>query len=73
MDMDNSKGLLGIPPEYVHILINPLPTYGVLIGICVLLVRSLSAMIFRIPESGMRLSPWTAGGIDEMTALEVPA
>jgi hypothetical protein len=35
-NMDNTQGLFGISPEYVHTLINPLPTYGVLIGIFLL-------------------------------------
>jgi hypothetical protein len=37
-DMDNTQGLFGIPPEYIHVLINPLPTYGLIVGIVVLFV-----------------------------------
>lgn len=36
MDMDKTQGLFGLKPEYVHVLINPLPTYGLIIGIAVL-------------------------------------
>lgn len=36
MNMDNTQGLFGLKPEYVHTLINPLPTYGLIIGIAVL-------------------------------------
>lgn len=40
-------GLFGYPPEYVHVLINPLPTYGLGLGILVfgaaLLARSKPA------------------------------
>lgn len=38
MDMDKTQGLFGVSPEYVHVLLNPLPTYGLIIGIAVLLV-----------------------------------
>ena len=44
-DMSNTQGLFGISPEYIHILINPLPTYGVAIGIGVLVVGLLSRSI----------------------------
>src|SRR5882724_6913839 len=41
------EGLFGQPPEYVHVLINPLPVYGLAIGIFALAValaaRSKSA------------------------------
>ncbi|MGZ4972563.1 MAG: hypothetical protein ACXWBP_09185 [Limisphaerales bacterium] len=40
-DMDNTQGLFGFPPEYVHVLINPLPTYGLIVGVVVLLVGLL--------------------------------
>lgn len=43
MDMGNTKGLFGFPPEYIHTLLNPLPTYGVAIGIFGLLV----GLVFR--------------------------
>jgi hypothetical protein len=33
----NTRGLFGFPPEYVHVLINPLPTYGLIVGIFALL------------------------------------
>ncbi len=40
-EMDNTQGLFGFSPEYVHVLINPLPTYGLIIGIVVLLAGLL--------------------------------
>src|SRR5881394_2499219 len=33
-----TKGLFGLKPEYVHVLLNPLPVYGLLIGVLVLAV-----------------------------------
>jgi hypothetical protein len=44
-DMSNTNGLFGISPEYLHTLINPLPTYGVAIGIGVLIIGLLSRSI----------------------------
>ena len=29
-------GLQGLPPEYVHVLLNPLPVYGLAIGVLAL-------------------------------------
>ena len=29
-------GLLGLPPEYVHVLLNPLPVYGLGMGVLAL-------------------------------------
>ena len=31
-------GLLGLPPEYVHVLLNPLPVYGLAMGVLALAV-----------------------------------
>lgn len=31
-----SSGLFGLPPEYIHVLLNPLPVYGLLMGILTL-------------------------------------
>jgi hypothetical protein len=44
-DMSNTRGLLGFSPEYIHTLINPLPTYGVAIGIGVLIIGLISRSI----------------------------
>jgi hypothetical protein len=44
-DMSNTQGLFGFSPEYIHTLINPLPTYGVAIGIGVLIVGLLTRSI----------------------------
>ena len=41
VDMDNTQGLFGFKPEYIHTLINPLPTYGLIIGIAVLFIGLL--------------------------------
>jgi len=34
----STSGLFGLKPEYVHVLLNPLPVYGLLIGVLVLTV-----------------------------------
>ena len=43
------KGLFGLPPEYIHVLINPMPVYGVAMGILVLgaalLARNKTAQV----------------------------
>jgi hypothetical protein len=36
MEGGSTKGLFGLKPEYVHVLLNPLPVYGLLAGTLVL-------------------------------------
>jgi hypothetical protein len=37
----SATGLLGLPPEYVHVLLNPLPVYGLGLGVIILLAGLL--------------------------------
>ncbi len=37
MQGGSTSGLLGLKPEYLHVLLNPLPAYGLAIGVLVLL------------------------------------
>src|SRR5437667_12635546 len=37
MEGGSTSGLFGLKPEYVHVLLNPLPAYGLAIGVFVLL------------------------------------
>jgi hypothetical protein len=38
----STAGLFGLKPEYVHTLLNPLPVYGLLVGVLVLLAGILT-------------------------------
>lgn len=38
----STSGLFGLKPEYVHVLLNPLPVYGLLMGVLVLAVALLA-------------------------------
>src|SRR5450759_1659669 len=41
MQGGSTSGLFGLKPEYIHVLINPLPGYGLGIGVAVLLAGYL--------------------------------
>jgi hypothetical protein len=45
-------GLFGLPPEYVHVLLNPLPVYGMAIGVlafgAALLARNRTAQVIAL-------------------------
>src|SRR5947207_2655576 len=37
MEGGSTSGLFGLKPEYIHVLLNPLPAYGLAIGVLILL------------------------------------
>jgi len=41
MEGGSTSGLFGLKPEYIHVLVNPLPSYGLGIGVAVLLAGIL--------------------------------
>src|SRR5438309_96630 len=41
MEGGSTSGLFGLKPEYLHVLLNPLPAYGLMVGILVLLAGFL--------------------------------
>jgi hypothetical protein len=45
MQGGSTSGLFGLKPEYIHVLLNPLPAYGLMVGIAVL----LSGFVFKHP------------------------
>src|SRR6267378_3293858 len=52
MNHPAGSGLFGLPPEYVHVLINPMPVYGMAMGIlalgAALLARNKTAQFIGI-------------------------
>src|SRR5438445_7366256 len=45
MQGGSTSGLFGLKPEYLHVLLNPLPAYGLMVGVAVL----LAGFVFKRP------------------------